>query len=213
MKAIRLLAIDDSNRGHHPFLQEKHECYFFYDYTAGKKAAYSDGNQLILNIKKPVSEKDLPHYKYKNEAINDAGAMLNAVFKKAPKTLKSAVVVPVPPSKIRSDSNYDDRMWRVVNLACKEVETEKLELIEQLQTYASSHKQPSGTRMRPDQLRDNYKLSHPVTQRTVILVDDVLTTGAHFVACHDLIKNAQPEARVIGFFLARRVPPSDFDEF
>ena len=213
MTAIRLLKIDESNRGHHPFLNEKHECYFFYDYTAGKKAAHSDGNRLVLNIKKPVSEKGLPHYKYKLEAIKDAGAMLNAAFKKAPKTLETAVVVPIPPSKAKSDVNYDDRMWRVVNLACDEITTQKLEIIEQLQTVEPSHKQQSGMRMRPDQLRENYKLSFPVTTETVIFVDDVLTTGAHFVACHDIIKNANPETRVIGFFLARRVPPSVFDDF
>jgi len=38
------------------------------------------------------------------------------------------------------------------------------------------------------------------------LFDDVLTTGAHFKAAQSLLNKAFPGVRVIGLFIARRVP-------
>jgi predicted amidophosphoribosyltransferase len=46
------------------------------------------------------------------------------------------------------------------------------------------------------------------------LFDDVLTTGAHFRAAHSVLKRAFPNARIIGLFIARRVPESsDVEDF
>jgi adenine/guanine phosphoribosyltransferase-like PRPP-binding protein len=40
------------------------------------------------------------------------------------------------------------------------------------------------------------------------LVDDVLTTGAHFKAAQAILQKAFPGVLIIGFFIARRVPES-----
>jgi predicted amidophosphoribosyltransferase len=46
------------------------------------------------------------------------------------------------------------------------------------------------------------------------LFDDVLTTGAHFRAASAALQQSFPGVKIIGLFIARRVPEAvDFDEF
>jgi predicted amidophosphoribosyltransferase len=46
------------------------------------------------------------------------------------------------------------------------------------------------------------------------LFDDVLTTGAHFRAASNILQKAFPGVRVIGVFIARRVPEAaDVEDF
>lgn len=68
--------IDDSNRGDHFYLAKEHECYFFYEFTAGKLAGFSQGNQLVLNLKKSVTRRQQADYKYKTQAISTSAGLL-----------------------------------------------------------------------------------------------------------------------------------------
>jgi hypothetical protein len=46
------------------------------------------------------------------------------------------------------------------------------------------------------------------------LFDDVLTTGAHYRAAAAVLQRAFPEVRIIGLFIARRVPEAvDIEDF
>jgi len=52
----------------------------------------------------------------------------------------------------------------------------------------------------------------------IILLDDVLVTGATFVACRRILLNRFPNVTVFGVFVARRVPErtlpeDDFDDW
>jgi len=38
------------------------------------------------------------------------------------------------------------------------------------------------------------------------LFDDVITAGSHFRAAKDLLQDRFPEAKIVGIFVARRVP-------
>jgi predicted amidophosphoribosyltransferase len=207
------LKIDDSNRRDHFYLKPEHECFFFYEFTARKPAAHSQGNQLILNLKKPISESQKPHYKWKISAISQSASLLNEVFKKASATLSDAVVCPIPPSKVISDPNYDDRMLQIAQKACVGTKGICLEILRQTQSYQASHLQQDGQRAKPADLEAIYQVSAP-PKPIVILIDDMLTTGAHFVAARDSILKLHPDTRVIGFFMARRAladPADDFD--
>jgi predicted amidophosphoribosyltransferase len=44
------------------------------------------------------------------------------------------------------------------------------------------------------------------------LFDDMLTTGAHFRASEAVLQKAFPGVRIIGLFIARRVPESSNTE-
>mgnify|MGYP001027605510 CR=1 FL=1 len=49
---FRLTQIDKLIRGQHYHLEVGDLCYFFGEYTARQRAAYSETNQLIMNLKK-----------------------------------------------------------------------------------------------------------------------------------------------------------------
>ncbi len=205
--------IDDSNRRDHSYLTSDHECYFFYEFTARKLAGHSQGNHLIRNLKKPVTRSHLPEYKYKNLAIADSITLLNGAFLMGASLLAKSMVSPIPPSKTSNDPEYDDRMSQIANGACQGTGATFCELVKQTQSYAAAHHQQEGNRPKPSELEAIYTVANQLTKPIVILVDDVLTTGSHFVAARNTILNSYPDTRVIGFFLARRALPDPADEF
>ena len=209
----KLVKIDDSNRGDHYYLTAEHECYFFYEFTPRKLAGYSQGNQLIRNLKKSVTRRLQADYKYKSQAIADSAALLNSVFKLGESVLSKAIVSPIPPSKILGHPEYDDRMLQIAQGACHGTGGSCIELLRQTESYATAHHQQAGSRPKPSDLEAIYEMANDLTRPVVILVDDVLTTGSHFVAARNVILNAHPNTRVIGFFMARRALPDPADEF
>lgn len=208
-----LLKIDESNRSAHYYLEEAHECFFFHEYTARKGFAYSEGNSLVINLKKPVLQKEQAHYKYKGQAINTCASMLRAAFEKASWVFTDATITAIPPSKLPTHAEYDDRMAQVVGKACDGKGADVRGLLQQSESYEASHMQADGQRKKPHELEALYAVQGPPPKGTVILVDDVLTTGAHFVAVRNVILAAWPDRRVLGIFMARRVPSNPFEDF
>lgn len=207
----RLLKVDDSNRSDHWYLTAGDRCYYFYEYTAHKGFAFSKVNSFIANLKKPPSQRREGHYRYKGVAIQEAAALLRGVL--TPGLLTSATLVPIPPSKPADHPDYDDRMEQVVNKACTGLQADARCLIAQKQAYEASHLQgDGGSRIKPAELQALYSLVAPEPRGTVILIDDVLTTGAHFVAAKAAILAEFPEVQVAGIFLARRAIPAPTDD-
>ena len=63
--------------------------------------------------------------------------------------------------------------------------------------------------MRPDELAQLYRIDEDVVEPTpvaLMVVDDVLTTGAHFKAAQSVLAERFPEVPVLGLSVARRVP-------
>ncbi len=60
-----------------------------------------------------------------------------------------------------------------------------------------------------------YRIDEQVAEPTptaLVVVDDVLTTGAHFKAAQSVLAERFPGVSVFGLFVARRVPEAvDFD--
>jgi predicted amidophosphoribosyltransferase len=57
------------------------------------------------------------------------------------------------------------------------------------------------------------RLRNPVPQ-VIGLFDDVLTTGAHYRSASNVLKRVFHSVRIIGLFIARRVPEStDIEDF
>ncbi len=208
-----LLKVDGSNRGDHHYLEEEHKCFFFHEYTARKGYAHSDGNGLVINLKKSVLLKGQPQYKYKGQAIATCAAMLRAALEKSAWVFNDATIAPIPPSKVSTHPEYDDRMMRIVAKACDGKHADVRNLLQQGQSYDASHMQADGQRKKPQELEALYTLLAPAPKKTVILVDDVLTTGAHFVAAQSVIRTAFPDRKVLGIFMARRVPTNPFEDF
>jgi hypothetical protein len=202
---VRFRKVDDTTRRDHYFLQPDDECYFLYEYTAQAGWQHAT-NQLIFNLKKKPGAGG---YHYKAPAIARCAAEFTPAINDA--WLDGAAFVPVPPSKVKADPLYDDRMVQI----CKKLNAPKgvdvREVIEQIASTDSVHE---GIRLSPQQLKANYRFDDLVAakmSKNVAVVDDLLTTGSHFRALKEMILEKIPDARVVGFFVARRAIPNPFE--
>ena len=67
----------------------------------------------------------------------------------------------------------------------------------------------SDVRPGPNELAAVYTLSEEIAEPipvSLVLVDDMLTTGAHFKAAQRILLRRFPQVPVFGLFIARRVP-------
>jgi hypothetical protein len=201
-----LTKIDELILPDHYHLDCEDECYFIGEYTAGRGYSHSATNQFIYNLKKGMERQGLPDWPYKDRAIRQAAFGLQESLN--PPYLGSATFVPIPPSRIQSDPLYDDRMTRVLRLLGDGVDVR--ELVVQTEGMHDAH--TSEHRPRPDDLYQNYvinwELAEPLPGQ-IAVVDDVLTTGAHFKAMKRILREAFPGIEVTGLFLARRVPDTE----
>jgi hypothetical protein len=209
----RLTKIDDLARPDHFYLTAADEYYFLGEYTARKGYAFSATNQLILNFKKPMTVRNTAQWRYKEKAIDEAAAAFRAALND--EWLDSATLVPVPPSKAKNDALYDDRLVRMLRGIRAQPALDVRELVVQRASTAAVHDQEN--RPTPEQIQANYAIDHTLQDpdpRVIGLFDDVLTTGAHFRAASAALQQSFPGVRVIGLFIARRVPEAaDIEDF
>jgi|SRR5579883_527817 hypothetical protein len=209
----RLTKIDELTRQDHYWLEEDDECLFLGEYTARKGYAFSETNQLILNFKKSLSTKGSAQWRYKQAALDRAAAVLQVALRGA--WLDIVTLIPIPPSKAKSDPLYDDRIGRLARAIRISPAVDVREMIVQSQSTTAVH--DSESRPTPDELAKLYSfdpvLVSPVP-RQIGLLDDLLTTGCHFKAAKKMLNEKFPSVRVTGIFLARRVPEAvDFSAF
>ncbi|HEX2544399.1 MAG TPA: phosphoribosyltransferase [Ramlibacter sp.] len=210
-----LHAIDDISRPDHHWLSAADSCFYFHEYTSHKGFAFSPANNFISNFKKSPTLAGTAQYVHKTRAIGEAAQNLRRGMTAQDQAwLASATFVPIPPSNEPNDPEYDDRVLRMLNLALAGTSAEVRDLIVQTESYAASHAQQAGQRMRPEDLRAIYSIAPGVVPRqNVVIVDDVLTTGSHYVAVRDVILQSFPTVDVFGIFLARRALPPVEDDF
>jgi predicted amidophosphoribosyltransferase len=147
-------------------------------------------------------------YQYKAGAIAQSARAFSEAISAS--WLASANLVPAPPSKIKTDAAYDDRMYRVCLSIRKPEQPAIRELIEQIE---STETFKGGHRLKPEELRANYRFAESQMENlpeTIGIIDDVLTTGSHFRAMKDMLLERAPNCRVVGFFIARRAIPNPF---
>lgn len=194
----------------HSFLSQDDDCYYLGEYTARKGYAYSDTNNLISNLKKPIEKRALPEWHYKERAILVAASSMRAAV--PPDWLSGATFVPIPPSKVKTDPNYDDRMTRILQAINLESPVDSRELIIRVQNSDPAHE--SSRPREPNQIRSSYtiddELCHPSPTK-IIICDDVLTTGASFKAAKAILSEAFPDVDIRGVFIARRAPVDEDD--
>lgn len=207
----RLTQIDDLIRPDHYYLEPDDNCYFLGEYTARKGFAFSATNQLILNFKKTVDRRGTAEWRHKDRAVLEAAGAFCSAINAA--WLNNATLVPIPPSRAKTDPLYDDRMVRMLQAIRTQPALDIRELIVQRQTMSAAH--GAEQRPRPDEIEANYAIDQALCSpapQTIGLFDDVLTTGAHYRAAHAILRRTFPSAAIIGVFIARRVPEAiDWD--
>ncbi|BDV57394.1 TPA: hypothetical protein ACYZZ7_004910 [Escherichia coli] len=198
---LRLTLIDELIRKQHHYLEDGDLCYCFGEYTARQGAAYSETNQLIINLKKGYERRAFPDYHYKKVAIEYVAQMLISNIG----NLEEYTFVPVPPSKCRTDAAYDDRMTEILRIAqTYEPWLDYRELVVQNVSTIASH--TAANRPSPEAIMANYQLNEQLLEGCrpwIVIFDDVLTAGSHFKAMKSLILQHIPEACILGLFVAR----------
>ena len=162
-------------------------------------------NDLIHNFKKSPDRRGRPEWQYKERDIGRAAAAFRRALGDEPPPL---TLVPVPPSKARNDPLYDDRMTRMLQAIWPGQQADIRELIVQTESTTPAHAAVDG-RPGPSEIQDRYEVDEALTvpaPTSIALVDDVLTTGAHFRASRVVLGARFPTAAIVGLFIARRVP-------
>jgi predicted amidophosphoribosyltransferase len=89
------------------------------------------------------------------------------------------------------------------------------ELLIQRQTMEAAH--DADVRPGPDEIAAAYQIDEKLCAPppyAIALFDDVITTGAHFVAARRALNGRFPQVQIFGLFVARRAPETtDFSVF
>lgn len=206
---IRLTEIDASNIDLHARLTEFDNCLFLFEYTSGQGYAFSATNDLISNLKKKPGAGG---QRYKGQAVNQCAAYLRMAL--SDDWLAQATLVPVPPSRIPGDPNYDDRIERLCRLI--RPGTDVRLIVRQTQSIAAAHEVLPGERPSVEDLLAVYEIDEAQENPapTVIgIIDDVLTAGTHYRAMQIKLSERYPGVPIYGIFIARRVfATPDFSE-
>lgn len=202
---MRLRRIDELVLDEYPFLNPRDDCYFLRTYTAGTGYLHGETNSLISNLKKPPSLRAHPQWRHKEQAIRQLATELRTALGAA--RISRNTYVPVPPSRVQSDPEYDDRLIRLLEHMAVGLRCDLREIVRQRRSSRASHHQGSS-RLSPREIGRLYEIDDskavPVPTK-IVVVDDVLTTGAHFVAMRDVLKRRFPAAAIVGLFVARAV--------
>ena len=217
----RLTVVGPLERPDHHYLPEQAKCYFWgeytpYEHTDGKRWNFSPTNQLISNLKKKMDRAGTPEWGYKQDAIARVARSFSQMWQWRNIIEKHRVMlVPIPPAKARGDPMFDPRVNEIL-LAIGQNLGVQLDIRDCLSfsgQYGASHE--AADRPSPDQLYDDLTLDvatgRPAEQPGAIFVfDDMLTSGAHYVAVMRRLTEYFPGVQMVGNFVARRILPNPF---
>ena len=152
-------------------------------------------------------------WRYKGLAIREAATAFRTALQGD--LLDHVTFVPIPPSKARGDPLYDDRLTQMLSAIRPNAAMDIRELIVQTVTTPAAH--GSDDRPAPEQVAQRYRIDDRLVipePTNIAIVDDILTTGAHFRAVESVLSSRFPDARIVGLFLARRaLDTSWLDDF
>ena len=100
---------------------------------------------------------------------------------------------------------YDDRVLRIVHVMTTGLPCDVRELIVQTKDMPAAHE--TNIRPRPDEWYAAYAVDEAVAQpppTNVLVIDDVLTAGAHFAGLKRRLIERFPGVTIFGVFYARR---------
>ncbi|MCY1199109.1 hypothetical protein D9M72_105040 [compost metagenome] len=220
----RLAVVGDLERPDHFHLPKDATCYFWgeytpYEHTNGKKWNFSPTNQLVSNFKKKLDRRGQFDWKYKRVAINEVAVGFSQFWKWGNLHEQHRVaLIPIPPSKARGDPMFDPRMLEMLTAVAgrAQVNLDIRDCLTFSGAYAASHE--TDDRPTPDELYNELSFDNAAGKAgdppgLIFLFDDMLTTGAHYVATTRKLAQIFPGVQIVGNFIARRIVPNPFAEF
>jgi predicted amidophosphoribosyltransferase len=196
----------------HRNLEENDVCYYFMEYTAHGGYGASDANQLILNFKKDLSYKNTFAWKYKEQAITQIAGIYTKELGNII-DFETSTLVPIPPSKCKTNALHDNRMLRLLNSLAVSNGADVRELLTIEEDMPSAH---YSNNRNVDDIMGYLNLDVGLCNdlhENIYLFDDVLVTGSHFAACRNIILNQFPTKRLFGVFIARSIPQPPSADF
>lgn len=173
----------------------------------GEIDQWSYAYQTIENFKiSPVALQNNPaRRRYKEQAVQTITNDLTMLFRDANPRARF-LLVPAVTSKSRTDPNYDDRLIKVCStVASRFPNVDSYELLSISRTIASAH--PGAGTRNVNALFSNIVVDTSIAIRdyaSVLIFDDVISSGAHFKACKLAIQRAYGNDVLIeGVFWAR----------
>jgi hypothetical protein len=186
--------IDATNRPH--YLSHDDKCFFFMDYKARGGFNSSPANNRIDNFKKPPKHRGQAAWDYKLIAIGQFAQDLSILFQDN----EELTIAFIPSSKPSNHPEYDERF---------DLLKDKL-----------SSLRPKFRFVAPVKITSERSAAHLLESRSspafyksifewvglepipssLILIDDVITTGAQFRAYKDFVLQHHPEVAVFGVF-------------
>lgn len=167
---------------------------------------YSEAHQKIANFK--ITKAELRanplRGKYKEAAVRQFSDDLCGLFAQSESTF---VLVPAVTSRVEGDSDFDDRIVRVCGNVAARLPQVRCERILSLTTPMPSASRSYGKRD-PDIIRSHIAVEpcRDLSCDFVLIVDDVISSGAHFKACQRAILETYG-VRAGGAFWARAESP------
>jgi len=121
--------------------------------------------------------------------------------------VEAATWVPVPPSVTPAEPDYDDRLERTLRKAFEGYDLDLRALLQQTRStrpdHCREHRLSCAALLRV--IRPNAEaLEVGPPRATIVLFDDLLTTGKHYRCCEQRLRELWPRVPVCGWFIARR---------
>lgn len=188
-------------------LESRDTCFYYLTRINGGFSA-SEANSRIDDFKKkPERFAGVPYvWKHKLFEIerfaDDLAALLGSEgFVRMSRDVGGISVVPMPTSKPKSHPYYDSRIVDMCNSAARKLEDVEVDdAFDMSGTVVPSHE--GGSRdigyIERSIMFDGLKRP----DRLTVLVDDVLCTGSHYIACRNKVLERHPDAQLVGAFLA-----------
>lgn len=181
-------------------------------YESGGTFQESTGNNLIINLKKRIDKKGESDWIHKKKAIRSIAVKIAEELNSGSENAYRRIYwIPVPPSKMKTDPMYDDRVYQILVLS-QAVCNDDRHLVADV-IYQKESREPftaaKSTRSVED-LLSNYEMNdipnyNPETD-LIVIFDDVLTSGCHFKAVKSKILGRYSNAKIRGIFVARTIP-------
>lgn len=169
---------------------------------------YSEAFQKVANFKITLSELRMKPYraKYKEEAVDRFSSDLCGLFAQS---AASFVLIPAVTSKVEQDPDFDDRLVRVCENVARRLPQVRCERVLSLKSSIPSASRSYGRRD-PELIRTYIRAdpSRDLACDFVLVVDDVISSGAHFKACQKAVCDAYG-VKAGGAFWARAESPSE----
>lgn len=210
-----LFIIDEANREEYTYIEAADTCFYLWErrsrlWREGQRVDFSQYpvNGLVSNLQIPPSCRtgQPQRFYWKGKAIRYAASALSQLL---PDYLRSDTVtfVPIPPSKVTTDLEYDDRLVQILQAV-----RPGLADIRELVVLDGEGFDAKQKGLRPADRARYYSVDESVADPepdVIVLFDDVLTTGCHFKAIELVLTERFPRVTIAGLFLARTVRPSD----